>query len=252
MLLLSNRSKLGLVASPKYMNYNMKITTLSLFFLVLMNSCHGQTRSLAKNILRLENFDFSTPVSTLLPADTKDSSYDDVYNVKNTSLQKFVSRENDYTDEGKPLWYEYRQFSSRSSDELARYDDFVFNTFNMVVSLEEEIIVFNAIASDLTKQESDQFIELLTKKYGSAEQTEGEFMDSYEIYTWKLKDRILKYVPLYDDESNTLKIAIDQENKTLEEGEKRPHYRVLFYVINAKYSDLVIGNFHTGDLLYCN
>ncbi|MCL7987083.1 hypothetical protein M8998_03905 [Sphingobacterium sp. lm-10] len=174
-----------------------------------------------------------------------------MYNVKNTALQKFISRENDYTDEGKPLWVEYRQFSSRSSDEIATYGDFVFNTFNMVVSLEEDMMVFNAIASDLTQQQSDQFIQLLNKEHGTAEKSEGEFMDSFEVYTWALKDRVLKYVPLYDNEESTLVVMKEKENNTLQAGEKHPHYRELFYIIQAKYAEQVIGQFHTGDLLYC-
>ncbi|WP_437920044.1 hypothetical protein [Sphingobacterium sp. LRF_L2] len=233
------------------MQFSLKKNALAFFVLVLMTNCYGQKRSLSDTILELENLDFTTPISALIPEETKDTAYVDMYNVKNTSLQRFITKENEYYDDAKPIWIEYRQFQSRSSDELAKFDDVTFNTFNMVVTLQEEMMLFNAIAEDLDKEESDAFIELLNKKYGPAEKTEGEFLNPFEIYTWKLEDRVLKYVPLYDDEHNTLKIVIDKENDTLEAGEKTPHYRGLFYVIEAKYSDKVIGNFHTGDLLYC-
>lgn len=230
---------------------NLKTTTVLLSIMVSIINCNGQKKSLSTTSLVLENFDFSTPVAALLPENTRDTAYDEVYNVKNTSLQKFVVKENEYEENAKPLWIEYRNIQSRSSDQIAKFGNIIFNTFNMVVSLEQEMILFNAIVGDITEKESDKFIQLLNKKYGSAEKTEGKFLNPFEIYTWKLDDRVLKYVPLYDDESNTLKIVIDKDNKTLKTADKTPHYKGLFYVINAKYSDKVIGNFHTGELLYC-
>lgn len=233
-------------------NFSMKTHAFALLILTLLSNCNAQTKSLSTTVLQLEDLDFSTPVSALLPADSKDTTYDAMYTVKNTSLQKFTIKANEYEEDAPPTWIEYRQFQSRSSDELAKFADFTFNTFNVVVSLEEDdMMLFNAIASDLSKKESDDFIHLLDKKYGTAVKTEGDFMEPFAVYTWTLKDRILKYVPLYDDEHNTLKIVIDKENNTLEEAEKTPHYQGLFYVIQAKYSEQLIGRFHTGELLYC-
>jgi hypothetical protein len=76
-------------------------------------------------------------------------------------------------------------------------------------------------------------------------------MKPFDIYTWSLKDRTIKYVPLFDDESSTMNIVVDKDKKTIEGGARNPHYKGLLYIISSKYSADVIGKFHTGDLLYC-
>lgn len=222
-----------------------------LALLTIISACSGQTKPLPKEVLKLDKFDFDTKVTTLLPENTKDETYPDVFNVKNMSLQKFTVYDDEFSEDRKPIWIEYRQFHYRSTDELASFGKLICNSLNIATTLNGEIMLMNGLAGEVEEQESEQFIQTLNKLYGQAVKTEGEFMEPFDVYTWTLDDRLIKYVPLFDDEKSTMNIIIDKENKTLEGGERRPHYKGLIYIIDAQYSKELIGKFHTGDLLYC-
>lgn len=225
---------------------------IALFTIVpLIVSCNGQTMPLDQAALDLEQLDFSTRVSALLPERTREKKYDGWYQVKSSSIEKVTVYDDEFDENRKPIWTEYRQRSFSSRDELAKVDKFGFNTVNLATSLDGELMVVNGVAGRMSLNDIEEFVKILNKKYGEAIKTKGEFMKPFDIYTWKLKDRLIKYVPLFDDESNTLNVVVDKDNNTIKGGEKKPHYKGLVFVINHKHVEKVVGNFHTGELLYC-
>jgi len=225
---------------------------IALFTIVtLIVSCNGQTMPLDKVALDLEQLDFSTRVSALLPERTREKKYDGWYQVKSSSIEKVTVYDDEFGENRKPIWTEYRQRSFSSRDELAKINKFGFNTVNMAVALDGELMVVNGVAGRMSLGEIEEFVKLLSKKYGEAVKTKGEFMKPFDIYTWKLKDRLIKYVPLFDDEAGTLNVVIDKDKQSIQGGGKQPHYKGLVFVVNHKHADKVVGNFHTGELLYC-
>ncbi len=225
---------------------------IALFTIVpLIVSCNGQTMPLDKAALDLEKLDFSTRVSALLPERTREKKYDGWYQVKSSSIEKVTVYDDEYGENRKPIWTEYRQRSFSSRDELAKVDKFNFNTVNLATALDGELMVVNGVVGRMAENEIEAFVKFLNKKYGTAIKTKGEFMKPFDIYTWKLKDRLIKYVPLFDNEASTLNVEVDKDNNTIKGGEKKPHYKGLVFVVNHKHAEKVVGNFHTGDLLYC-
>jgi hypothetical protein len=230
----------------------MKKAILFIPILMLMGACEAQVKSLDKAPLDLEKFDFSTKMSTLLPESTKNKENSDWYRVKNMSMSRDTVFSDEYGSDPKPKWLEYRNRSSSSGDTIASFLDLQFNSANFATTIDDKIMVANGIVSEISESEYKKLVTVLNTKYGVAVKTQGEFFKPFDIYTWTLKDRIIKFVPLFDDERSTMKIVVDKDNKTISNAEKTPHYRALLYVIDKKYADQVIGKFNTGDLLYCD
>ena len=108
-----------------------------------------------------------------------------------------------------PVRIDYKQQMFSYKDVIARFGDFEFNAINFV---------FNAVAGTPSLKETQSFVQLLNNKYGKAVKTKGEFIKPFDIYTWQLKDRIIKYCVVSEDASNVLKVGIDKDQQTIKEG----------------------------------
>ena len=217
-----------------------------------MISCNGQEKALSDEPLKLENFDFNTKISTLLPDKNKSKNYDGYYDIKSELMEVDTINDGDYIGNEKPIRIEYRERSYSSGDILATFEDFDFNAINLATTLDGKIMVVNALIGEISLKETQRFIKLLDKKFGKSTKTKGDFIKPFDIYTWKYKDRIIKYCIVRNDENNTLKIVVDKENKTIVNEKKEPHFEVYIYLIKNEYADKVIGKMRTGDLIYCD
>lgn len=210
-------------------------------------SCSEPGKALDKTTLDLEHFDFSTPITTLLPESTRDTGNKNWYRIKSTVLSADTTYEDAFETSGKALWVEYREQQFTYDDALAKFGAQNFNTVNIVTTLQGNIMLLNGVAGRVSPSASKAFVAALDKKYGAAVKTQGEFIHAFTIYTWTLEDRMIKYVPLSDDEKGTLHIGAGKEA-----GASDPHYRALFYVIKKEYAAQLTGNLHSGDLLHCD
>lgn len=217
-----------------------------------MISCKGQEKALSDEPLRLENFDFNTKISTLLPDKNKSKNYDGYYEIKSGVIVVDTIKDGDYTGSEKPIRIEYREKGYSSEDILATFEDFNFNAINLATTLEGNIMVVNALIGEISLKETQRFVKLLDKKFGKSTKTKGDFIKPFDIYTWEYKDRIIKYSIVEDDERSTLKIVVDKENKIIINEKKEPHFEAYIYLIKKEYADKVIGKMRTGDLIYCD
>ena len=233
----------------------MKKPLLLFAILPLMISCNGQQKrpatSLAKEAVQLENFDFNTKISTLLPADTKSKDYAGYYQVKGEFIQIDTIADDNFIGKEKPLRIEYRQRSYSSRDVLAKVDDYEYNAVNLATTLDGKIMLISAVVGKTTINDSNDLVAYLTKKYGKPVKTNGDFASkNFDIYTWQLKDRMIRYSMVLDNEESTLKIEVDQERKQIKGGDKNPHYTGYIFVIKNEYKDKIFEYPSSGDFVY--
>lgn len=233
----------------------MKHCLLLPAMLAFLVACDGQKNrmaaSLAEEPLQLEQFDFNTKLATLLPEETRSKEYSGYYKVKSEMLEVDTVSDGEFIGSEKPVRIEYRQRSFSSRDILANFGSSKFNALNFATSLDGEIMLINAVAGQTDKEQSRDLIETLDKKYGKATPSQGEFINrKFDMYTWQLKDRIIRYSLVLDNEENTLKIEVDNEQKTIKNGEKEPHYQGYLFIIRKGYEDNIFGKASSGDFVY--
>ncbi len=223
----------------------MKKLLLILTISSLVLSCNGQKKSGAKSLseasLQLENFDFNTKISTLLPEETKSKEYAGYYKVKSEMIEVDTISDGEFIGSEKPVRIEYRQQSFSTRDVLANFDDFEFNAINLVTNMDGKLMLINGVAGETDKGKMENFVSKLNKKYENSKKTKGEFVgQNFDIYTWHLKDRIIRYCVVFDDEKSTLKIG----------GDKNPHYQSYLYVIKKEFQNQIFGKVSSGDFVY--
>lgn len=226
---------------------------LSLF--LLLTCCKAQVKPISEGALQLKSLDFGTNIKELYPDKYKSKNFDDYYefpsSVSTVMFKKETVYDEQYGEVKKPMWIEYREQGSSSGDTFAAFDKFPFNTVNVVTTLNGELMVVNGVINEVSKNDSQNFIKSLDGLYGKhtmKKDTSGR--NVFDNYTWKLDDRTIKYCIVYDDESNTLKIEVDKENKTIKNVAKEPHYQGLIFILNKEYEQAVVGHMTTGDLTY--
>lgn len=231
----------------------MKKHLLFLSIPFFMIACRGQENripaSLAKQPLQLEDFDFNTKFSTILPENTKSKEYTGYYQVKSEMLQVDTISDGEFIGSEKPVRIEYRQRSFSYGDILANFGEYEFNAVNFATTLDGKIMLINAVVGKTDLKEVNNLLETLDKKYGKSTKTTGEFVSkNFDIYTWQLKDRIIRYSLVLDKEENTMKIEVDDHK--IKSGEKEPHYKGYLYVIKKEYKDKIFDNVSSGDFVF--
>ena len=231
----------------------MKKHLLFLTIPFFMLSCRGQENripaSLAKQHLQLEDFDFNTKFSTILPEDTRSKEYAGYYQVKSEMLEVDTISDGELIGSEKPVRIEYRQRSFSTRDVMANFGSYEFNAVNFATTLDGKIMFINAVVGKTELNEAKSLMETLDKKYGKSTKTKGEFVGkNFDIYTWQLKDRIIRYSLVLDDEENTMKIEVNDQK--ISNGKKDPHYKGYLFVIKKEYKDKIFDNVSSGDFVF--
>ncbi|MBO9690509.1 hypothetical protein [Chryseobacterium sp.] len=201
--------------------------------------------------IELEGFNFNNKRSAYFSDKDKYKTYDNYYQIKSEVIGVDTISDGAFIESEKPVRIEYRQDIFSYEDVLARFDDFDFNAINFAATVDGRMMVFNAVAGKISLEETKKFVELLDEKYGKSKVGRETFIKPYEIYTWHLEDRIIKYCIVGDDDSHTMKIEAGQANKSDTNGEKKSHVRAFLYIIKNEFANQVIGKMNSGDLLYC-
>jgi len=233
----------------------MKKQLLFLAMLPLVICCNGQQNkpatSLDKEPVQLENFDFNTKISTLLPAAMKSKEYAGYYQAKGEFIEIDTISDDNFVEDEKPVRIEYRQRSYASRDVLAKFDDHEYNAVNLATTMDGKIMLISAVVGNTTIDDTNDLAAYLTKKHGKPVKSKGEFANkNFDITTWQLKDRMIRYSLVLDNEDNTLKIQADQGSKQITGGEKTPHYTGYIFVIKNEYKDKILENRSSGDFVY--
>lgn len=201
--------------------------------------------------VELQDFDFNKKTSAYFSDKDKYKTYDHYYRIKSEVIGVDTISDGEFIGSEKPIRIEYRQEIFSNDDILARFDDFDFNAINFATTVDNRMMVFNAVAGNISLKETQKFVELLDEKYGKSKKTRESFIKLYEIYTWLLKDRIIKYCVISEDESNTMKIEVDEKGNSIKSGVREPHLKAYIYIIKNEYANQIVGQMSSGDLLYC-
>jgi hypothetical protein len=241
---------------------------MKIFFIIgifgLLTSCNGQQpKTLGEAPLNLKKINFDLNVIDFYPKKyilKNSSDYFEIpiknnLNISQTQLIKkdTVFAFDEYTSDKKqkPKWIEYRKESYSSIDSVAVFDKFVFNAINTVTTPDNKLIAINGLIDEIDKLNSDNFIKILNSEYGKNTYSKDKSSGKTSIYTWKNSDRIIKYCIVLNNENNTLKLELNEKEKTIKNASKKPHYVGYFYIIKKEYGEQLIGKMNTGDLSYC-
>jgi len=219
--------------------------------LVALACCSRGIRPLDAAPLQLEAIDLSTTIHSLLPTDVQDNQHPELYTVKSLSIQVDTAYTG-YPEERRPKWLEYRAVSYTRRDTMLYFGDFGFNVPNFVTALDGRLMVVNGTLMQVSDAQSEAFVRFMNQKYGQAVKSTGEFLSFFDVHTWTLGDRLIKYCQIYENDNGALRITMDADKKPVAGGEKqRPHYKGFLFVISRAYAEQVVGKMNTGDLLFC-
>lgn len=236
---------------------------MMLFTGLQLPACASRPGPLGEGTIRLDDFDFSTPICEILPERYKNTEYgDDFYQVPSSSglgwngYGKETRRALD-TDEA--LWIEYKHGSSTSIDQYLSMAGLICNAANFATTLDGRIFVASGYIDELTQAENDDFIAQLSKRYGEPVHTQESFCSDYDLYTWTLKDRTIKYAVVTTDDSNALILEMERNDagKLFPTGpgkhEHRTYHQGRIFVIDAAWKDRFLASDHypSGDFVYC-
>lgn len=219
---------------------------LFLLFALLLIGCKKEPA------IELEDFNLDSELSTFLSAKNKHKTYTNYYQIKSEIIGADTVSDGEFIGSEQPIRIDYKQQMFSQKDVIARFGDFEFNAINFATTITGKLMVFNALAGKISLKETESFVRLLDEKYGKSAKTKGEFIKPFDIYTWQLKDRIIKYCVVSDDDSNALKIVTDKDQHTIKEGNNETYLKAYIYIIKKEYADQVIGKMSSGDLLYCD
>lgn len=200
--------------------------------------------------IELEHFNFDTKVSTFISDKNKYENYENYYKIKNLIIGADTIVDGEFIGSEKPIRIDYTRDITSYNDVIARFGQYDFNAINFATTLKGNIMIFNGVASKISKKETEEFVELLNEKYGKSIQTKGHFTKPFDVYTWQLKDRIIKYSVVTIDGSNTLKIDLNKSKNALENQNKEPHIEAYLFIIKKDYQKEILGKLTGGDFVY--
>ncbi|WP_195461976.1 hypothetical protein [Alistipes sp. D31t1_170403_E11] len=240
--------------------YSYIVPAMILFAGIQLPACASKPGPLGERTIELDDFDFSTSISEILPECYKDPEYgDDFYLVPSSGFGRKGYGKETYRDldTNEALWIEYRWGSVCSTDEYLSMAGRICNAANFATTLDGRIFVASGYIDELTQAENDDFIAQLSKRYGEPVHTEESFCSDYDLYTWTLEDRTIKYAVVTTNESNALIIELER-NETgdltdIHPGERRTYLQGRIFVIDAAWRDRFLASdlTRTGDFVYC-
>lgn len=232
----------------------LKLRTLSFLHLLFLSAiCYGQTKSVAEQPVDLEKFSFNTKIEVLIPEryrDETDTDYESYrFTSRNRTPNSFTKRAL-FIDENNPqkgiLGTEFYQSISATTDTLAVFKNYAFNKINFALDKNNQIYVVCGVAGEMTKKELNDFVKLLTRQYGVYKKHKGKSAQNLTIYEWQLKDKIIRYSTVFNNESDFIKQPVTNgvdSDPTAQE----PHYEGYLYLIKKqKINDIKI--LETGGL----
>ncbi|MDY3913503.1 MAG: hypothetical protein SOZ18_00885 [Phocaeicola sp.] len=225
-----------------------------------LSGCAQRPGPLGEKTIKLDDFDFSTPITDIFPDRYISTEWgEDWYQIPSPCteyghLYQKVTRTN-YGD-GNAFWITYSQQSYCDADEFLSMFGYTFSSANFAVTLDgRRIVAAGGCNHDLTQEDCDRFIALLTKRYGESEQGDGKWFP-VRLYKWRLKDRTLTFAIHETDEHNILKIekVYHEEDNTLEirEGKRRNRTEGYFFVFDGEWYDRFVRtqNMAKGDFAF--
>jgi len=178
------------------------VIILSIYIIASITSCSQskQPKIIGENPLELKNFDFNLNIENFIP---KKYYYNGIFEFpfENDFDRTFhISRDtvylhHDYKENPQNASrIEYRTLGGNIGNGLAKFGEYPFNYIDFAISLDNKIMAIKAYTiyddKKSKKEEIDNFIERLTKKYGSYSFKDDNFGTEY---SWDLDNLLIQY-----------------------------------------------------------
>lgn len=221
-----------------------------------LGGCAQRPGPLGEKTIKLDNFDFSTPITDIFPERYIDpqwgANWYKIPSINGTvSYCKSVCEDSDDNE----VWITYSHSSCCTADEFLSMYGYTFCSAYLVTTLDGHIFAVGGHAHEITQEDRNKFIDLLSKQYGEPEHSTGSFSSS--LYKWKQKDRTLTLAVKETDEHNVLKIErnYNEEDDTIEfrEGKRRNRVECYFFIFEGEWYDRFVNTYSdaSGNILYC-
>lgn len=226
---------------------------LSIAILTTLIGCSAAL--LGNRAFDITDFDFSTPLTTLLPDKYKDASfkgetYEGSYLIPTTDgLPIVLKRDTTFTREGIPQLIFFTPCNVSQANRPILFAGQHFNSPNLAITPEGQIVQIGGYLFMTPEQDNDAFITRLTQRYGKPK---VEFKQSYDLYTWTLKDRTIKYAVVEASEPILVieKDASGQLNFDYEEPQQMVDSYL--FIIDAPWVEKILSTEQaSGDFVYC-
>ncbi|MDL2243271.1 hypothetical protein LJB84_00290 [Bacteroidales bacterium OttesenSCG-928-J19] len=221
-------------------------TILTICIMVSITSC-GQTQQpkvYGESPLVLENFNFNINLNEFVPKENtqqdialynKDTDAFFEFGENGLRLKKTVSSFwLDNVEEEKNYKFYLQWTGGDYKNVMAVFDNYKFHKLHFITTMKDEMIEICTANKNIDKEKTKEFIALLTKRYGNYEYQKSDFdgFNGYEYYTWKLDDRIIKY------------IVANQNGKNAE----------YLYIVKKEHANLMINGYGSrqSDFAYIN
>lgn len=149
-------------------------------------ACASKPGPLGKKTIDITGFDFSTNISTTLPARYEYLGYEDCYRIPETASDDTNRMQCDSVrswETNERMWVEYLRGSTSSEDQYLCFDGQIFNSANFITTLDGRIVLVSGYAYSISAQQSAALIERMTRKYGEPKITQESFCrKNYDRY----------------------------------------------------------------------
>lgn len=227
----------------------MKYNFIALLCFIFMESCNGQSKSLAENTVDLESFDFNTKIADLLPEKFKTDK--NTYEIPGDYFSYTINRwpvYNNQSDKNEDIiGYHYDMSNYSNANPFAVFGKQAFGKIGIVSNLSNEIQLIAAEAR-MSEKESNDFIQKLTEKYGSCKMIKAQNFRDRDIYEWANNNILYRYAPVKTDNSNALRFNVDGSN-TITEGKTASFTEGYFYTFSKDF-EKEIKYLNTGIFVY--
>lgn len=221
-----------------------------------LNGCAQRSGALGEKTIELDNFNFSTPITDIFPECYISTEWGtDWYNIPSLNGTVLYHKEICKDYDGNDVWITYSNTGCCYADKFLSMYDYIFCSADFATTLDGHIFAAGGHVPDITQEDCNKFISLLSKQYGEPERNTGNF--SCSLYKWKLKDRTLTFAVHETDEHNVLKLesTYHEEDKTLEirEGKRRNITEGYFFIFDGEWYDLFVNTecLKGGNITYC-
>lgn len=223
-----------------------------------LGDCVQRPGPLGEKTIKLDNFDFSTPITDIFPERYIDTRWGANW-YKIPSLIGDVSYHKDVCEDSddNEVWITYTCSSYCGADEFLSMYGYTFCSAYLVTTLDGHIFAVGGHAPEITQEDRNNFIDLLSKQYGEPERITDIFSSNSYKYKWKLKDRTLTLAVRETDEHNVLKIerTYNEEDDTIElrEGKRRNRIECYFFIFEGEWYDRFVNTYSdaAGYILKC-
>jgi len=213
---------------------------------ILFIGCKSHEKAIGEAPIILDNFNFETNIKDIYP-DRYKVDGDSVYAFPSSYVKESTTAidtlyEEYWSSDKTPKGLNYKQLIYTKEDTIAIFENFPFANLNIVTTLDhKKIMMISSFLEEISKTKTDDFVSKLNQKYGKAERVSQNY-NEYEVYTWNLKDRTIKYSVLLN------------ERKDPRHFDKTTGVEILnayFFIIKKEYENVFVDKMDEGALNYC-